>query len=75
MSVDEPRLNPFKSNVYYFNERLFLFHTHMKQIAEEEKIFFLSIRDLLQKNDFSDGLHPNSHGHEKIFQVMKSSLE
>jgi len=30
--------------------------------------------ELLDNNDFDDGLHPNAQGHEKIFNQVKDFL-
>jgi lysophospholipase L1-like esterase len=32
------------------------------------------MQDVLQKDDFIDGLHPNQKGHKKMFERIKKHL-
>ena len=34
-------------------------------MCEEEKVFYLDMAGVVDVNDLTDGLHPNSKGHEK----------
>ena len=36
---------------------------------------FIDVLDLLAQADLADGLHPGTHGHEKIFEAVKKTLE
>lgn len=39
---------------------------NLKQLFFNKKIQYISLKDVLQKLDFADGLHPNHKGHKKI---------
>ena len=47
----------------------------LEEICNKEKINYIKINHLINKNLLADGLHPNSIGHEKIseevFEVIK----
>lgn len=47
-----------------------------KEVCEESNIYFLEIQSKLNKQEFKrllvDGAHPNSEGHEKIFEIVKN---
>ena len=46
----------------------------LNEIAEKEGVHYIYMYDLLCKEDFIDGLHPNASGHEKIFEKVKDFL-
>ncbi len=41
---------------------------------DKEKVNYLKMPDLLDKEDLEDGLHPNSKGHQKLFLKVKDFL-
>lgn len=68
----------FKPNKYYDNTvieeyekdlKLILeYDSELKKLCDENIIKYIPMQDVLQKDDFADGLHPNSKGHKKIFE-------
>ena len=68
----------FKPNKYYDNTvieeyekdlKLILeYDSELKKLCDENIIKYIPMQDVLQKEDFVDGLHPNSKGHKKIFE-------
>jgi len=58
----------------YFNEKIRKYDSKIKELCGKEKILFLEIFDKLTNADLDDGLHPNSKGHEKIFNAVKDFL-
>ena len=42
--------------------------SELKKWCDENIIKYIPMQDVLQKEDFVDGLHPNSKGHKKIFE-------
>jgi|SRR3989344_1772791 len=76
-NVDETKTKPIPWNKqkYYDNENLKLFRDIIKQFCEKSNISVIDMLDLLNNNEFYDGLHPNSKGHQKIFEVVKKFLE
>ncbi len=61
-------------DIYYTNENIKNYKNTMKDICEKHNIPFLDIFGLLTNEDLEDGLHPNSAGHKKIFEVVKDFL-
>ncbi|MBI4739655.1 hypothetical protein HY772_09030 [Candidatus Woesearchaeota archaeon] len=66
--------NPIK---YYENERIRQYDAVLESFCTENGLLYIPMFDLLKKNDFYDGLHPNSQGHQKISErasvfLMKS---
>ena len=38
------------------------------------RIKYISMQDVLQKEDFIDGLHPNHNDHKKIFEKIIDNI-
>jgi acyl-CoA thioesterase I len=75
-NVDEKKTIPvnWDKEAVYINKNIKIFDNQIKEIVEKEKVNYFRIFDLLNKNELEDGLHPNSKGHEKIFEAVKSYL-
>lgn len=74
----------FKPNKFYDNNNIAEYdqdlklilenNTIPKKLCDENKIKYIPMQDVLQKNDFIDGLHPNTKGHKKIFEQVKKYI-
>lgn len=66
--VDETKVVPLPWNKEksYFNRKIKIFDNKLREICDKNNITYLSIYNLLTVNDLSDGIHPNSNGHQKI---------
>ena len=75
-AVDESKTipAPFGRKLFYRNENIEKYNKIIKKFCEENDLPFIEMYDLLDKEDLEDGLHPNSAGHEKIFQRVKDYL-
>lgn len=74
-NVDESRTMPVSwIDIYYKNENIKKYCKIMKDVCDENGVLFLDIFGILENNDLCDGLHPDSKGHEKIFQKVKNFL-
>ena len=74
-NVDELRTMPISwCDFYYTNKNIKKYCEIMKDVCNEKEILFLDIFGILKKEDLYDGLHPNSKGHEKIFQKVSRFL-
>ena len=62
------------TNIFYSNERINLYNSTIKKVAQENGLFLIDMLDLLNDDDIEDGLHPNSRGHEKMFLRVKEFL-
>lgn len=72
--VDDKLSSPF-----YVNERVKEYDDALKQICNENKTFFIDIFSKLSELEFSklleDGLHPNSDGYDKMFEIISGFLK
>ncbi|MDP3882196.1 MAG: SGNH/GDSL hydrolase family protein [Nanoarchaeota archaeon] len=66
---------PWNKDAHYTNANIQKYDDKLKEISEKGKVSYLSLFNLLNDSDLHDGLHPNSQGHEKIFQVVKDFLK
>jgi len=75
--VDESKTKPIECecNVYYENEIIEKFDTTLKEISKENNFDYIEMKNILSNEDLDDGLHPNSNGHEKIFQEVLKNIE
>lgn len=77
-NVDEFKTKPFilsSSGKCYDNGLIKQYNDIVKQIADEMKIPFIYCFNILNTHDVSDGLHPNTEGHLKLFHKIKDELE
>lgn len=78
--VDETRVDPIPwlPNYSYRNKFIKRYNEIIKEQCAQNKIIFIDLFNLL-KLDFSkflvDGVHPNSEGHFKIYELIKDLLE
>ena len=76
--IDESMTKPVPwANHFFTNERSQSYEKELKKRCAQEKVPFLDIRKLLARTDYceDDTLHPNAHGHEKIFKIVLSFLQ
>ena len=74
-NVDEAKTMPVAwKDIYYVNTEIKKYDEVMENICKENNIPYLNIFGLLENEDFYDGLHPNSIGHEKIFVQVRDFL-
>lgn len=74
----------FKPNKFYDNTNIDEYDKDLKIILENDntlkelcianKIQYVPMQDVLQVEDFIDGLHPNTQGHMKIFEIVKGII-
>ena len=78
--IDDSKTNPipWDKNMFYTNERVEKYNNIIKAICEENKIYFIDMFSEFSKTDYKklleDGLHPNSLGHQKMFEIVKDFL-
>jgi len=78
--VDEKRTTPIPWNKdkFYKNEYIKQFNDSLRLFCKKNNVYFIEIFEEMIKMDYSkllyDGLHPNSEGHEKIFEIVKDYL-
>ena len=46
----------------------------LKELSKDNRIKYIEMKNVLSKDDYIDGLHPNTNGHRKMFERIKDSL-
>jgi lysophospholipase L1-like esterase len=78
--VDENKTHPvpWDKRVTYKNENIKKYNEIIKEVCNKEVVSFIGVFDKFFKSDYKkllqDGVHPNSEGHEKIFEIVKEFL-
>lgn len=79
-ACDETRTTPVSWGEYYYtNKHIKAYEDQMKAVAKAASIPFVPVFDefakAMQNHELlADGLHPNNHGHEVIFEIVKPHL-
>ncbi|MGM5479948.1 MAG: SGNH/GDSL hydrolase family protein [Nanobdellota archaeon] len=74
MKVDEKLTEPWNENEFWKNKDIKNYNNIISKKCIENKINFIPLFNLIIRSDLSDGLHPNTKGHEKIFNHIKEQL-
>ncbi len=78
--IDQSKVDPIpwaKEKKSYRKNLVEMFDNKVKEICKEKNIYFIEVYDKVKKGYerlLIDGVHPNSGGHEKIFQIVKEFL-
>lgn len=64
----------WKPNKYYNNAIISEYDAKLKELCKNNKIKYIPMQEVLRKEDFIDGLHPNHKGHKKIFEYIKEAV-
>ncbi len=75
--VDESKTTPipWNANKSYTNENIERIDNAIKKFCENNKLKFIPMDSVVGNDNLIDGLHPNTKGHIKIFNRMKSEVE
>ncbi len=75
--LDETKLQPapFATDYYYDAKSRDEYNEYTRAFCEEKSIPFISMEGVLTLDDLSDGLHPNTDGHKKMFEKVTSEIE
>lgn len=80
LPVDETKVDPipWAADRSYKNKSIKKYNDTIKSVCAENKIGFIEIFEKFEKTDYKnlleDGVHPNTKGHEKIFEIIKDYL-
>ncbi len=76
--VDESKTNPIAPNnkIAFRNEELKKYESVISEVATDAGVSIINVSDSFGVPDLSpDGIHPNSRGHQLIFERVKEALE
>lgn len=73
-SIESDEKFLWKPNKYWEYDRdvkiVLKYDAALKEVCKKNKIKYIPMQEVLEKNDFIDGLHPNQNGHKKIFEYI-----
>jgi len=73
--VDETKTTPINENEeFYDNENIEAYDTVVREVCHENNAHYIPIVNVIGVEDLDDGLHPNAHGHQKIFETVRAFL-
>ena len=78
--VEEIKVSPMPWDTDKFpkNRNIQKYNQIIKSVCKENDVYFIEILDKFQKVDYKklleDGVHPNSEGHQKIFEIVRDFL-
>ena len=77
--VWDTRIQPmaWKPTHGYSNEHISRYNTALQKFAQSNAFQFIELSDVYDDVDqcLPDGIHPNAHGHQLIFERVRESLE
>lgn len=65
----------FKPSKYYDYKIILEYDNCLSEICKSEYIEYVSMIDVLDENDFVDGLHPNDSGYSKMYEKVLSVFD
>lgn len=74
MGVDDKLTQPWNENEFWQNKDIEKYDEIISRICRENQIHFIPLLNLINKSDLSDWLHPNTQGHEKIYNYIKEYI-
>ncbi len=78
--IDNLKTNPipWDKKMFYTNERVENYNNITKSVCKEKQVYFIDIFNEFSKTGYKklleDGLHPNSKGHQKMFEIVRDFL-
>jgi lysophospholipase L1-like esterase len=74
--VDESKTKPIPWDVqkYYDNDNIQKYDSSIQSACEGKGVLFVPMRGIITVEDLHDGLHPNSDGHNKIYEKIRDFL-
>ncbi len=72
----QQRDEPFywKPEKYYDDKTIANYDKVLQEMCSNNRIEYISMYDVLEENDYIDGLHPNDNGYNKIFKKILLSI-
>ncbi|MCK9272447.1 GDSL-type esterase/lipase family protein [Candidatus Gracilibacteria bacterium] len=75
--VNETLVNPYpesSTGKSYKNKFIREYDEIIEKFCSENNLGYIDLKNLIKIDELPDGIHPNSVGHEKIFEKVKKSL-
>lgn len=72
--IDDSKTSPFDSEGSYTQVDASKYNSMIYEHCQKSDIPFISLDNALGITQLSDGLHPNSIGHQNIFEIVKNAI-
>lgn len=74
--IDESKTMPipWRPSMFYDEESVSKYSKALEAFCSSNNVQYVSMNGVVDKNELPDGLHPDSNGHEKMYQVVKSKV-
>ena len=74
--IDETKTMPipWRLGYFYTSENVKKYDSVVEEFCTEKGVRYISMADVVDKDDLPDGLHPNAKGHQKIFERVRDYL-
>lgn len=70
--INEAALSPLPAGEkLHSNKAIEAYDQVLRSFCKSKKILYLELSSILKPQDLSDGLHPNTTGHRKIYRLIK----
>ena len=75
--VDESKTSPIPWNLdkCYTNIDIERYDTALQDFSQKENLAYIDMKGVLNIDDLSDGVHPNTNGHNKMFEHIRGNIE
>jgi len=73
--IDDGKTSPWDDEKAYRQEGASHFDQIIQKYCDDNKLIYIPLQEVLSKKDLYDGLHPNTEGHRKIFEIIKPVVE
>jgi len=76
-AVDENKVTPkpWHDTEYYYQKNIDEYNLIIRKICKADNLEVIPLKRELTKNMLFDGLHPNSKGHQQIFEIVRDFLK
>ena len=78
INVDEKIINDEDntwSEYFFYNDEIQKYNNTIKRITDGTTCSYIDLFWIMKAEDLEDGLHPNSQGHGKMYEVIKKYLK
>jgi lysophospholipase L1-like esterase len=75
--VDETLVQPipWRTEVSYSNDNIRKYDSAIEKFCRKNALSYLHMMDKIGLKDLDDGLHPNTKGHQKMFETVREYIE
>jgi lysophospholipase L1-like esterase len=72
--IDEKRVNPRNKNEYHRNKDFKIYDEMLRNSAWTNEIGFIDVWNIIWSDDLSDGLHPDTTGHQMLYVISRERI-